>query len=234
MAPVEATPTEGLRVIVCLEFAQRAPFDELAKFKKSLLASTEVVHCVEVSGSFDVMLEVACADLQGYELVIDGITSKYGHLIERFEANLVCRRFLQLEEEQGFMWVPCNGGSRRIHHSDIDAVAAEGDYVRIHCGQARYLVHTTMRKMSDQLDPVRFVRLNRSTIVRRDLITQTIHDARRWRVMLADGTQHPIAKSRCSAVLKALKVESSKNGADSASYITSGEKLSYLAEKAMH
>jgi two-component system LytT family response regulator len=48
---------------------------------------------------------------------------------------------------------------------EIEWIDAEGDYVRIHVGKAWHLLRETMKNLEAQLDPARFVRIHRSTIV---------------------------------------------------------------------
>jgi two-component system LytT family response regulator len=48
---------------------------------------------------------------------------------------------------------------------DVDWVEAEGDYVRLHAGGRSHLVRETMAAMEARLDPARFARIHRSTIV---------------------------------------------------------------------
>jgi two-component system LytT family response regulator len=52
-----------------------------------------------------------------------------------------------------------------VRTADIDWIDAEGDYVRLRVGPASYLLRATMQKIASQLDPGRFVRIHRSTIV---------------------------------------------------------------------
>jgi two-component system LytT family response regulator len=49
--------------------------------------------------------------------------------------------------------------------NDIDWIDADGDYVRIHVGRQWHLLRETMKNLESQLDPRRFVRIHRSTIV---------------------------------------------------------------------
>jgi two-component system LytT family response regulator len=49
--------------------------------------------------------------------------------------------------------------------TEIDWIDAEGDYVRIHVGRQWHLLRETMKNLEAQLDPRRFVRIHRSTIV---------------------------------------------------------------------
>jgi len=48
---------------------------------------------------------------------------------------------------------------------DIDWIDADGDYVRIHVAKAAHTVRETMHHLETELDPARFVRIHRSTIV---------------------------------------------------------------------
>ncbi len=49
--------------------------------------------------------------------------------------------------------------------AEIEWIDADGDYVRIHVGKAWHLLRETMKNLEAQLDPARFVRIHRSTIV---------------------------------------------------------------------
>jgi two-component system LytT family response regulator len=48
---------------------------------------------------------------------------------------------------------------------EIEWIDADGDYVRIHVGKGWHLLRETMKNLEAQLDPARFVRIHRSTIV---------------------------------------------------------------------
>jgi two-component system LytT family response regulator len=54
----------------------------------------------------------------------------------------------------------------------IDWMEAAGNYVRIHVGQERFLVRESMRELEERLDPRRFVRIHRSSIVNVDRIRE--------------------------------------------------------------
>ena len=90
-------------------------------------------------------------------------------------------------------WVPHRSELIRIAAGDIDRIDAERDYVRLHVGQrdggARsYLLLHTIQRLEDRLDPERFIRLHRSTIVRRDRIAGLKHDGLGvWSAQLVDG-----------------------------------------------
>jgi two-component system LytT family response regulator len=54
----------------------------------------------------------------------------------------------------------------------IDWLEAEGNYVRLHCGREAHLVRATLSGMEEQLDPSRFTRIHRSTIVNLDRVKE--------------------------------------------------------------
>ncbi|HEX2210685.1 MAG TPA: LytTR family DNA-binding domain-containing protein, partial [Longimicrobium sp.] len=54
----------------------------------------------------------------------------------------------------------------------IDWLEAEGNYVRLHCGREAHLVRGTLSGMEEQLDPRRFTRIHRSTIVNLDRVKE--------------------------------------------------------------
>jgi two-component system LytT family response regulator len=52
-----------------------------------------------------------------------------------------------------------------LNTDEIDWVEAADNYVRLHTGKESYLVQGTMSKLESKLDPKRFLRIHRSTIV---------------------------------------------------------------------
>jgi two-component system response regulator AlgR len=76
----------------------------------------------------------------------------------------------------------------RVAASDIDLVEAERDYMRLHVGPRSFLLHETITGLERQLDPAQFVRLHRSTLVRRDAVAGFRHNgAGVWEAQLQGG-----------------------------------------------
>jgi len=93
-------------------------------------------------------------------------------------------------------WVPHKSELIRLAAGDIDRIDAERDYVRLHVGARSYLLLHTIQRLEDRLDPARFIRLHRSTIVRRDRIAGLRHDGLGvWSAELADGTALRIGRT---------------------------------------
>ncbi|MFM5925167.1 MAG: LytR/AlgR family response regulator transcription factor [Novosphingobium sp.] len=93
----------------------------------------------------------------------------------------------------GEFWVPYRSELLRVSVEDVDRIDAERDYVRLHVGQKdgttrSYLLLQTVSGLEARLDPDRFIRLHRSTILRRDRITGLRHDGLGvWSAELEDG-----------------------------------------------
>jgi two-component system LytT family response regulator len=80
--------------------------------------------------------------------------------------------------------------------TDIDWIEAEGKYVRIHVGKESHLLREAIGALEAQLDPQRFPRIHRSTIVNIDRIRELqpwFHNE--YRVVLRDGTQLMLSRS---------------------------------------
>jgi two-component system LytT family response regulator len=52
-----------------------------------------------------------------------------------------------------------------LRADEIDWIEAAGNYVRLHAGKEEYVYRETMTKLEEQLNPDRFARVHRSTIV---------------------------------------------------------------------
>ena len=61
---------------------------------------------------------------------------------------------------------------RYVDIADVDYLTAEGNYVRLHIGQATHLVRLTLSALERDLDAARFQRIHRSTIVNLDRVAE--------------------------------------------------------------
>lgn len=93
-------------------------------------------------------------------------------------------------------WVPHRSEMIRVAAQDIDRIDAERDYMRLHVGPRSYLLHHTISELERRLDPAQFIRLHRSTIVRRDFIARLGHDGMGgWHAVLADDQEVRIGRT---------------------------------------
>jgi two-component system response regulator AlgR len=90
-------------------------------------------------------------------------------------------------------WVPHRSELLRIDVNQVERIDAERDYVRLHVGQGdgearSYLLLQTIAGLESKLDPEQFIRIHRSTILRRDRIRGLRHEGLGvWSAELADG-----------------------------------------------
>ena len=86
------------------------------------------------------------------------------------------------------LWIPHRSELIRIEADEVARIDAERDYVRLHVGDRSYLLLQTIAGLEKRLDPEKFIRIHRSTIMRRDRIRGLRHDGLGvWSVETDDG-----------------------------------------------
>jgi two-component system, LytTR family, response regulator len=79
---------------------------------------------------------------------------------------------------------------------DVDWIDAAGNYVRIHAGDESHMLRETMGKLEERLDPEKFLRIHRSTIVNIERIRelqQQFHGD--YLVVLKNGQRLTLSRS---------------------------------------
>ena len=88
---------------------------------------------------------------------------------------------------------------------EVDWLEADGDLVKVHAGRNTWELRETMKEIESKLDPARFVRIHRSTI----LSVDRIRELQPWFkgdyvVVLKDGTKLKLSRRFRSLLEKAL------------------------------
>jgi len=139
---------------------------------------------------------VEAFDLDAVDYVLKPVTPER---LERAVARAVARRGAReagAAEWLSEFWVPYRSELLRIAAADVDRIDAERDYVRLHVSGRSYLLLQTVSGLEARLDPDRFIRLHRSTILRRDRITGLRHDGLGvWSAELEDGSAVRIGRT---------------------------------------
>lgn len=145
---------------------------------------------------------VEAFDLEAVDYVLKPVTPER---LERAVARAVARRGDKAAGGGDWLtefWVPYRSELLRIAAADVERIDAERDYVRLHVGQTNgsgarsYLLLQTVSGLEARLDPERFIRVHRSTILRRDRITGLRHDGLGvWSAELEDGTAVRIGRT---------------------------------------
>lgn len=92
--------------------------------------------------------------------------------------------------------VKSNGRVFFVDVDDIDWIEASGNYVQLHTGSKTHLVRDTMSNMEEKLDPDRFFRIHRSTIVN----IERVKELQSWfhgdyMVILKDGNKLTMSRN---------------------------------------
>jgi two-component system response regulator AlgR len=170
------------------------------------LSDSEVDPAVVFVTAFD-NFAVAAFDVAAIDYLMKPVDpERLTRALERVRAHLAGGRrrsgraaTAHVEE----FWVPDHSGLVRISASDIHRVTAERDYMRLHVGARSWLIHRTIGKLEQDLDPALFIRVHRSVILRRDTITGLYRDdAGHWTARLSDGGEQRIGRSYVDDVKK--------------------------------
>jgi two-component system LytT family response regulator len=92
-----------------------------------------------------------------------------------------------------------------VDAADVERIEADGDYATLHAGGKTYLVREPLQELARRLDPARFQRVHRSSIVRLDVVAElralTNRDAM---LRLRDGTLLRASRTYMPALTQAL------------------------------
>ena len=103
------------------------------------------------------------------------------------------------------LMVRTNKGTIFIRAEEIDWVQADDYYAKLHVGGRSYLVRETLQSLAARLDPKRFVRTHRSSIVNIDRVKTLQPYFRGAHILtLTDGTQVTLSRSRRAAFESAV------------------------------
>ena len=92
-----------------------------------------------------------------------------------------------------------------LETAEIDWIEAEGNYVSVHSAKKSHLLREPISSLESQLDPRKFVRIHRSSIVRLDFIKELqpwFHGE--YRIILQDGTQLTLSRNYRDKLQEAL------------------------------
>jgi two-component system LytT family response regulator len=89
---------------------------------------------------------------------------------------------------------------------EIDWIEAEGDYMKFHVAGRAHLMRETMARLEARLDPQRFIRIHRSTIVNIDRLRKLSPSfAGEYAVVLNDGTKLKLSRGYHERFVTQLK-----------------------------
>ncbi len=152
---------------------------------------------------------VEAFDLDAIDYVLKPVSADR---LERAIERAVARRGERKEPHSDWLdelWVPHRSELLRIAVSEVHQIDAERDYVRLHVGDPAepdegsrsYLLLQTIAGLEARLDPEKFIRIHRSTILRRNNIRGLRHDGLGvWSAELQNGDALRIGRTYLSKV----------------------------------
>lgn len=145
---------------------------------------------------------VEAFDLEAVDYVLKPVTpERLGRAIDRAIARREVHGNRVESEWLRELWVPHRSELLRIEVAQVSRINAERDYVRLHVGDRTYLLLQTIAGLEDKLDPAQFIRIHRSTILRRDCIKGLRHDGLGvWSIELDDGETLRIGRTYMAKV----------------------------------
>jgi two-component system LytT family response regulator len=109
--------------------------------------------------------------------------------------------------------VESKGKIKYIPVDDIDYIAASGPYAEIIVGGRRSLLREAMQTLEERLDPSRFMRIHRSSIIQLDRVDSLLHAAGGdYEVQLRDGTKLRVSRNRREELEQRLETLEHKRG----------------------
>lgn len=146
---------------------------------------------------------VEAFDLDAVDYVLKPVTAeRLGRAIDRAVARKHTRKDGHVEGRWlTELWVPHRSELLRIEVGQVSRIDAERDYVRLHVGDRSYLLLQTIAGLEERLDPAQFIRIHRSTILRRDCIRGLRHDGLGvWSIELENGEALRIGRTYMAKV----------------------------------
>jgi two-component system LytT family response regulator len=102
--------------------------------------------------------------------------------------------------------VPTDAGELLLDQNEIDWIEAADDYALVHAGEKVHRVRSPLAALEARLDPARFTRIHRSTLVRLDGVREWKADGDEdMTLVLRDGTELPVSRRRAAQVKALLR-----------------------------
>ena len=164
---------------------------EVARALEAAEAAPAVVFCTAFANFAVAAFDVAAVDYLLKPVTVEALERAF----ERTRLRRSAQPTPSLCATDAF-WVPHRGELRRIAAVDIERIEADRDYMRLHVHGRSYLLNQTITRLEERLDPRYFIRIHRSHIVRRDLITTLVHEGGGvWSAKLVNGVQIRVGRS---------------------------------------
>ena len=135
----------------------------------------------------------------------DNVNARLTQLLDYLQHD-VARQPPKEEPAGDRILVKSSGEIFFLKAEEIDWIEAEGDYMKFHVGGRAHLMRETMARLESRLDPRRFIRIHRSTIVNIDRLRKLSPSfAGEYAVILHDGTKLKLSRGYHERIATLLK-----------------------------
>jgi two-component system LytT family response regulator len=92
-----------------------------------------------------------------------------------------------------------------VDAAEVDWIAADNYYIKLHVGGRSHLLRISMNELEEKLDPDKFLRIHRSTIINFDRVKELHQNPNgEYVVVLRNGTELKLSRSRRERLMELL------------------------------
>jgi two-component system LytT family response regulator len=136
----------------------------------------------------------------------DSVNTRLTQLLEYLQHDTARQGAAKDDSAGDRILVKSSGEIFFLKAEEIDWIEAEGDYMKFHVGGRAHLMRETMARLEARLDPKRFIRIHRSTIVNIDRLRKLSPSfAGEYAVILHDGTKLKLSRGYHERIATLLK-----------------------------
>ncbi len=112
---------------------------------------------------------------------------------------------LRPEQHLSRIEIRSQGRSDYVNVDEVTWLKADGNYIEVHTGKQTHLARITLAELERQLDPKRFHRISRSSVVNLDRVRSIQSDGRRGHVIILDDESRIPLKRPLEELQKRLR-----------------------------
>jgi two-component system LytT family response regulator len=196
---VQMPELDGFAVVRTVGVEQMPAVVFVTAFDQYALKAFEVHALDYLTKPFDRERFVATLERAKEQLRVRGAADDAPVTLDPDSQRRLIALLAQLETRKGYverLMVKSGGRVVFLQTREIDWIEAAGNYVRVHTGQEAHLVHQGLAELAATLDPARFTRIHRSTIVNLD----RVREMQPWFhgdaiLILRDGTKLTVSRT---------------------------------------
>ena len=213
---IEMPGSDGFDVV---EKLSRSPSDlETVPFVVFVTAHPQFASLAYDAGAIDYLMKPvragrleACLLRARHAVEARSVSQRLAELQKSFKALQLIRQ--QPKADREHIWIQRRAESVRLDMDDVVFIRAEAEYVRLFVKGASYLHRAPIGAIEQGLDPEQFLRIHRSTIVRKAKVVGMKRSAHGGVIIrLATGDEFPVgrkyAKEARSLLVEAMSMMS--------------------------